>query len=150
MKPEKKQYEHFVESGVFQPWDEVEVEILAYTEMGIKVAIEDEYIGLAYKNEIYQDYDKGQKVTAYIKAIRDDGKIDISFQPYQGKHVRWTKDVILAHLAENGGKSEFNDKSSPVDIRRVFQMSKKVFKQSIGNLYKLGKIKITDEGIELV
>jgi predicted RNA-binding protein (virulence factor B family) len=110
------------------------------------VAIEDEYIGLAYKNEIYQDYDKGQKVTAYIKAIRDDGKIDISFQPYQGKHVRWTKDVILAHLAENGGKSEFNDKSSPVDIRRVFQMSKKVFKQSMGISISWGRLRLRMRG----
>jgi len=29
-------------------------------------------------------------------------------------------------------------------------VSKKVFKQAIGGLYKQGKINITDEGIELV
>jgi hypothetical protein len=49
-----------------------------------------------------------------------------------------------------GGKSEFGDKSSPEDIKREFKVSKKVFKQAIGGLYKQGKIKITDEGIELV
>jgi predicted RNA-binding protein (virulence factor B family) len=49
-----------------------------------------------------------------------------------------------------GGKSEFGDKSSPEDIKKEFQVSKKVFKQAIGGLYKQGKIKITNEGIERV
>ena len=61
-----------------------------------------------------------------------------------------TFDKILDHLKAMGGKSEFGDKSSPEDIRKEFQVSKKVFKQAIGGLYKQGKIKITNEGIELV
>jgi superfamily II DNA/RNA helicase len=47
-------------------------------------------------------------------------------------------------------KSGLNDKSSPEDIKNEFQISKKVFKQAIGRLYKQHKIKITDKGIELV
>jgi predicted RNA-binding protein (virulence factor B family) len=42
------------------------------------------------------------------------------------------------------------DKSSPEAIRKEFQVSKKVYKQAIGGLYKQGKIKITNQGIELV
>jgi predicted RNA-binding protein (virulence factor B family) len=53
-------------------------------------------------------------------------------------------------LKDSGGKSKFGDKSSPEDIKREFQISKKVFKQAIGGLYKQGKIIITKEGIELV
>jgi len=41
-------------------------------------------------------------------------------------------------------------KSSPEDIKNEFQVSKKVFKQAIGKLYKQHKIKITDKGIELI
>ena len=48
------------------------------------------------------------------------------------------------------GNPNLGDKSSPEDIRKEFQVSKKVFKQAIGGLYKQGKIKITNEGIELV
>ena len=44
----------------------------------------------------------------------------------------------------------FNDKSSPDAIKDEFQISKTVFKQAIGRLYKQRKIKITDKGIELV
>ncbi|MEL0119490.1 MAG: hypothetical protein VXB01_11180 [Opitutae bacterium] len=64
--------------------------------------------------------------------------------------VNLTFEKILKHLEGSGGKSKFGDKSSPEDIKREFQVSKKVFKQAIGGLYKQGKIRITNEGIELV
>ncbi|MCK5145383.1 type I-B CRISPR-associated protein Cas8b1/Cst1 [bacterium] len=149
----KNNYEHLKETvgpGVFTEWQEVDVEIYAFTDLGIKVAINDEYIGLVYGGQVYKEYQEGQKLKAYIKFVREDGKIDISFQPRQGKHVFSTTDKILEHLKTAGGKSGFNDKSSPKDIENEFQVSKKVFKQAIGRLYKLGKIKITDKGIELI
>lgn len=139
-----------VGSGVFTQWQEVDVEIYAFTDLGIKVAINDEYTGLVYRNQVYDEYQEGQKLKAYIKCVRDDGKIDVSLQPKQGMHVCSTTDKILEHLKAAGGKSGFNDKSSPEDIKSEFQVSKKVFKQAIGGLYKQGKIKITDTGIELV
>ncbi len=139
-----------VSPGVFAEWQEVDVEIDAFIPLGIRVVINDEYVGLVYKNDVYDEYQKGQKLKAYIKLVRDDGKIDVSFRPWQGKHVLSTTDKILAHLEAAGGKSKFNDKSSPDAIRNEFQVSKKVFKQAIGQLYKQRKIKITDEGIELV
>jgi predicted RNA-binding protein (virulence factor B family) len=147
----KNNYElliEIVEPGVFTEWQEVDVEIYAFTDLGVKVAINDEYTGLVYGNQMYDDYQEGQKLKAYIKFVREDGKIDVSFQPKQGKHVILTTDKILEHLKTAGGKSRFNDKSSPEDIKNEFQVSKKVFKQAIGKLYKKGKIKITDEGIE--
>jgi uncharacterized protein len=136
--------------GVFTQWQEVNVEIYAFTDLGVKVAIDDEYTGLIYGNEMYGDYHEGQKLKAYIKLVRTDGRIDVSLQPPQGRHVVSTTDKILEHLKAVGGKSKLNDGSSPEDIRHEFQVSKKVFKQAIGRLYKEHKIKITDTGIELV
>ena len=149
----KNKYKHLkstAEQGIFTQWQEVDVEIYAFTDLGIKVAINDEYTGLVYRNQLYEEYQKGQKLKAYIKCVREDGKIDVSMQPNQGKHVYSTTDKILDHLKTTGGKSRFNDKSSPEDIKNTFQISKKVFKQAIGKLYRQGKIKITDKGIELV
>ncbi len=146
-------YEHLKETvgpGVFTQWQEVDVEIYAFTDLGIKVAINDEYTGLVYRNQVYDEYQEGQKLKAFIKCVREDGKIDVSLQPNQGMHVYSTTDKILEHLKAAGGKSGLNDKSSPEDIKNEFQISKKVFKQAIGSLYKQGKIKITDKGIELV
>ena len=149
----KNNYEHLKETvgpGVFTQWQEVDVEIYAFTDLGVKVVINDEYTGLVYGNQIYDDYQEGQKLKAYIKFVREDGKIDVSLQPKQGRHIFSTTDKILEHLKAVGGKSGFNDESSPEDIKNEFQVSKKVFKQAIGSLYKQGKIKITDKGIELV
>lgn len=135
--------------GIFADWQEVDVEILTFSELGISVAINDEYLGLVYKDNVYKTYREGQKLKAYIKSVRKDGKIDISFQPLQGKHVYGTADKIMKHLKAAGGTSTFNDKSRPEDIRQEFQVSKKVFKQAVGKLYKEHKIKITEHGIEL-
>jgi predicted RNA-binding protein (virulence factor B family) len=146
-------YAHLKETalpGVFTQWQEVDVEIYAFTDLGVKVAINDEYTGLIYGNEMYGDYHEGQKLKAYIKLVRTDGRIDVSLQPQQGRHVVSTTDKILEHLKAVGGKSGLNDGSSPEDIRHEFHVSKKVFKQAIGKLYKQHKIKITDTGIELV
>jgi len=149
----KKKYGRLKETvgpGVFTQWQEVDVEIYALTDLGAKVVINDEYTGLVYGNQIYHDYQKGQKLKAYIKLVREDGKIDVSFQPEQGRHIFSTTDKIMERLKAAGGKCDFNDESSPEDIKHEFQVSKKVFKQAIGKLYKQHMIKITDKGIELI
>ncbi len=148
----KRNFEHLIEHvdpDEFSRWEEVDLEVYAFTDLGIQVAINDEYTGLVYRNQVYDQYEEGQKLKGYITGIRDDGRIDVSLQPDKGRHVHSTFDIILDHLKSVGGKSEFGDKSSPEDIKKEFKVSKKVFKQAIGGLYKQGKIKITDDGIEL-
>ncbi|GAB6097616.1 hypothetical protein JCM14469_38700 [Desulfatiferula olefinivorans] len=150
MKKKNDQLKKTVEPGVFTPWQEVDVTICAFTDLGAKVSINDEYAGLVYGNQMFADYKVGQTLKAYIKSVRDDGRIDVSLQPDQGRHVASTTDIILDYLKASGGKCGFNDNSSPDDIKKVFKVSKKVFKQAIGKLYKQHKIKITDQGIELI
>ena len=148
-----RNFEHLIEHvdlDDFARWQEVDLEIYAFTDLGMKVAINDEYSGLVYGNQVYEHYEEGQKLKGYILGIRADGRIDVSLQPDKGRHVHSTFEKILKHLKDSGGKSQFGDKSSPEDIKREFQISKKVFKQAIGGLYKQGKIIITKEGIELV
>jgi CRISPR-associated protein Cas8b1/Cst1 subtype I-B len=149
----KNNFEHLIEHvdhDEFSRWEEVDLEIYAFTDLGFKVSINDQYTGLVYNNQVYEKYDEGQKIKGYIAGVRDDGRIDVSLQPDKGRHVHSTFEKILKHLKDSGGKSQFGDKSSPEDIKREFQISKKVFKQAIGGLYKQGKIIITKEGIELI
>ena len=149
----KNNFEHLIEHvdhDEFSRWEEVDLEIYAFTDLGFKVSINDHYTGLVYNNQVYEKYEEGQKIKGYIAGVRDDGRIDVSLQPDKGRHVHSTFEKILKHLKDSGGKSQFGDKSSPEDIKREFQISKKVFKQAIGGLYKEGKIIITKEGIELI
>ena len=139
-----------VDPDEFARWEEVDLEINAFTDLGFKVTINDKYTGLVYNNQVYEKYEEGQKLKGYIMGVREDGRIDVSLQPDKGRHVHSTTDKILNHLKAAGGKSGFGDKSSPEDIKNEFQVSKKVLKQAIGGLYKQAKIKITADGIELV
>jgi len=149
MKEDYSQLKLEVEAGVFKQWQEVDAVVYDFTDIGVKVAINNEYSGLAYKNEVFTKLCLGQKLRAYIKCIREDGKIDVSFQPQEGEHVSQAADKIFQILKESGGKLLCGDKSSSEDIREKFEISKKVFKKAIGALYKQHKIKITDSYIEI-
>jgi hypothetical protein len=57
---------------------------------------------------------------------------------------------ILTKLEAQGGVMLINDKSHPDDIYKAFGVSKKVFKQSIGGLYKQRIISIDKTSISLL
>ena len=57
--------------------------------------------------------------------------------------------MIIDVLTQNGGSTSVYDKSSPEEIRGVFNMSKKTFKGACGMLYKERKITISKDGIAL-
>jgi len=131
--------------------EEVDLVIGRFTNVGISVLVNDEFEGMLYKNEIFQRVREGQKLTGFVKFIREDGKIDISLQPigFLNK-IGENEAFILEKLKSlDGGFIGYNDKSSPDDIKYHFKMSKKSFKSAIGGLYKAKLILITDKGIEL-
>jgi predicted RNA-binding protein (virulence factor B family) len=139
-----------VEPEVLKVGQEVDIVVYFETDLGYKAAINNEYEGLIYKNEVFSFVKFGLPMTAYIKCLRPDGKIDLSLYPDDGSFVVTTSDKILKMLASGGGKLPYGDKSSPEDIKNKFQVSKKVFKKAIGVLYKQKKIEITGEGIEMI
>lgn len=59
-------------------------------------------------------------------------------------------DTLLRYLQTQGGRCHLGDKSSPEDIEAQFGVSKRTYKQAIGDLYKRRLITITEHGIELV
>ena len=129
----------------------VDLLIADKTDMGVKAIINHRYWGLLYNNELFQPVHKGQKLTGYIKHIREDLKIDLSLQQ-QGyvKKVLPLTEVILNALKANNGVLSLSDKSPPETIYAAFGVSKKVFKQAIGALYKQQQISIEKTGIKLL
>lgn len=120
------------------------------TDLGVNVIVNQRYRGLVYANELFERVQRGDKRKGYVKTLRPDGKLDITLErPGYGK-VDTTANKILSKLKENNGFLPFGDKSSPEDIVRVFEMSKKTFKMTLGKLYKEGKVLIEEAGIKLV
>jgi len=137
--------------GIFYAGQEVDIVVYGFSPLGVKVSIEGKYKGLIFEGEIFQSLYLGDQLKGFIKQIREDGKIDISLTKHGYKNVvPSTAQQILNELSNNQGKLPFNDKSSPDAIYEKFKMSKNIFKQAIGDLYKKRKIKITTEGIEMV
>lgn len=127
---------------------EVDLIISHITEVGINVIINEKFKGLMYKNEVFEDLRTGDRIIGYIKKIRPDGKVDVSRTPIDfEKKTDILVDRIMACLEENDGFIGLHDKSHPEEIKDVLEMSKKAFKNTIGNLYKEKKINITDKGI---
>ena len=134
----------------FEVGQKVSLIIADKTELGFKAIINNTHWGLLYQNELFQPLRRGQKLDGYIKQIREDGKIDLILQePGYGKVVSLT-DKILIKLNKNNGVLALSDKSPPEAIYAAFGVSKKVFKQAIGALYKKQLITIDKDGIKLV
>ena len=138
------------ESVDFEIGQKVSLIIADKTELGVKAIVNHTHWGMLYQNELFQPVRRGQKVNGYIKQIREDGKIDLILQePGYGKVVSLT-DKILIKLNKNNGVLMLSDKSPPEEIYATFGVSKKVFKQAIGALYKKQLISIDKNGIKLV
>ena len=130
--------------------DEVQLLIWQKTDLGFKAIVDNKYAGLLFDDEIFRNLHSGDRVTAYVKQVRPDGKIDLSLQKKGQKAVVDFSDTLLQHLQTNGGRSPLGDKSPAEEIYAVFGVSKKVFKKAVGDLYKRHLITIEPDGIRMI
>jgi hypothetical protein len=141
--------EHFDrDTSMLEANRQVELLVFELTNLGARVVIDNRWEGLLYRNEIFERIAPGDRKSGYIKKVREDGLIDAALQP-QGFPAanRKARETILRTLEKHGGYLPLHDKSDPEEIRRMLQMSKKLFKNTIGNLYKTGEIVIEERGI---
>ncbi len=131
--------------------EKVDLVIGRFTNVGISVLVNGELEGMLYKNEIFQRVREGQKLSGYVKKIREDGKIDVSLQSigFLNKIGENEEEILDRLKASDNGFLGFNDKSNPEDIKYHLKMSKKSFKSAIGGLYKAKLITIEADGIYL-
>ena len=128
----------------------VDVLIWQKTDLGFKCIVDNRYQGQLYDDQVFQQLHTGDRLTAYIDHVREDGKIDLTLQPTGRRHTLDFAEVLLRYLYEHDGRCELGDKSPAEAIYARFQVSKKAYKKAIGDLYKRRLIQITDKGIALV
>ncbi|CAI8809225.1 S1 RNA-binding domain-containing protein [Chryseobacterium sp. IT-36CA2] len=134
----------------FQKGDKVDLLMMNESELGWNVIINKQYIGLIYVSDVFKKLYPLSEEKGYIKAIREDGKIDISLQPEGFENIDEFKKKILDKLEENYGLLYVSDKSSPEEIKDELGMSKKNFKKAVGGLYKDKVIDILEDKIKLL
>lgn len=130
-------------------FDEVDLMVSRFTDLGVEMIINQKHKGLVYQAEIYKQLKLGEKLKGVISKIRDDNKIDLSLQHIGYKNIEPSAQVVLDALERNGGSLPLHDKSDPEAIKKSLNMSKKSFKKAIGSLYKQEQIIIKSDGIEL-
>ncbi|NHE57248.1 CvfB family protein [Cyclobacterium plantarum] len=144
-------YEDFIlsDTSIFEVGQEVDALVFDKTDLGFKALINGFYEGLIYGNETFKPLEAGDKVRAFVKKVREDGKIDLQLTPIGRQKFEEGAAAILEILEKNAFLP-LNDKSKPEVIQETLAMSKKQFKQCIGQLYKKKKIIIKEDGIYLV
>ena len=133
----------------YAPGAEVDILIWQKTDLGFKAIIDNKYSGLLYENEIFRALETGMQMKAFVKQVREDGKVDLILQkPGQGK-VEDFAATLLDYIREQGGHITLHDKSPAEEIYDTFGVSKKTFKKAVGDLYKKHLVSLQENGIEL-
>jgi predicted RNA-binding protein (virulence factor B family) len=129
--------------------DTVDILAVHKTDLGYKVIVDNLFWGMIYNNDLFDPLSPGDRIPAYVKTVREDGKIDVTLRERGGERVFQLANRIMGYLRDAGGEMALSDSSSPDEIKAVFQCSKKDFKKALGYLYKKGKILIADGGVIL-
>lgn len=122
----------------YTPGEEVGILVWQKTDLGFKVIVDNKFSGMLFHNEIFQPLELGMHLRAYVKRVREDGKIDLELQQKGVKKVDDFSEVLLQYIKDNDGYTSVNDKTDAEIIYNTFGVSKKTFKKAVGELYKNG------------
>jgi predicted RNA-binding protein (virulence factor B family) len=145
-------HEHLSEynQGQFKQGQQVQVLVCQSTELGFRVVIEGTHLGMVYHNEVFSKISIGDAIPAFVKEVRGDDKLDLTLQRAGRQQLGGVEAEIIAHLQAGNGTSTLTDKSPPEAIYKQFGVSKKVYKQALGSLYKKRMIEVSKQVITLV
>lgn len=130
----------------YKPGQRVSALIIEHSEIGYKAIVNNLHKGMIYSNEIFQPIEVEETIPAFVKQVRDDGKIDLTLNDKAVRRQSALADRILEYLAQPDA-TPVGDKTAPEVIEMIFACSKKDFKKAVGHLYKERRITIDDERI---
>ena len=145
-----KVYEKLRTDSPYKKDDHVEGIIYETSDnFGVFVAVDNCYSALIPKREAFGRLKVGDRVSARVLKVREDGKLDLSVREKAFLQMDADAAMIMKRMEEYGGKLPFNDKADPEVIKQEFGLSKNAFKRAVGRLLKEGHIKISEKNIEM-
>lgn len=143
-------YPYLEKDSPYRKDDMVEGTIYEISEnFGAFVAVDDRYSALVPKKEYYGNARIGDRVSARVTAVKEDGKLDLSLRAKAYLQIEKDAEKVLSVIDSFDGALPFTDKAAPEVIRREMQMSKNEFKRAVGHLLKEGRIEITERAIRV-
>ena len=133
----------------YQAGQQVNLIIGGRTDLGFKAIVNNAHWGVIYQDDVFEFLSVGAHKLGYIKRMREDGKIDLTLTKPAGEQRDELSQKVLNELNKLGGYLAIGDKSPPDVIYKKFKVSKRIYKQTIGGLFKQGLITIEPQGIRL-
>ncbi|MBR4851194.1 MAG: hypothetical protein IKU97_03955 [Tidjanibacter sp.] len=129
--------------------EQVDILVARRMEAGYRVVVNNRHWGMIYNNQIFTPIALGDRLTAYVHRISEDGRIDLMLQQEGKDQTDSAATKLIELLKEHKGVLPIGDKSSPEEIAALTGLSKKNFKRAAGALYKQHTITIGDNEITL-
>ncbi len=127
-----------------RPKEQVDILVARRMEAGYRVVVNNRNWGMIYSNQIFTPVAVGDRLTAYVHRISEDGRIDLMLQQEGKDQTDSAATKLLELLRSHKGALPIGDKSSPAEIASLTGLSKKNFKRAAGALYKQHLITIGD------
>ena len=134
----------------YREGDKVSVLVAEFTEIGVRVVVNYRHWGMVHNSDVFSELTRGEVRDGWIKALRADHKLNVALTAPGYAKIDSIAQGVLDVLKRRGGFLPLTDKSQPEAIYESLGISKKVFKQTIGSLYKSRRIAIEPEGIRLI
>ncbi len=131
------------------PRQQVEALVVSESPIGFRCIVENRHWGMLYKNQLFRPIALGDKVQAFVSRVTDDRRIDLSLQQKGFAQVKDSAEILYDAVVAAGGSLALTDSSSPEEIREKLNMSKKLFKRSLGVLLSHGRVTCTDAAIQI-
>ena len=131
------------------PCQKVEALIVSESEIGYRAIVENRHWGMIYKNQIFREVKLGDRVEAYVSRVTEDNRVDLSLQQKGFAQVKDSAEVLYDAIVAAGGSLRITDNSSPEEIRDALNMSKKLFKRSLGVLMSHNRVECGDNEIKI-
>ncbi|MEZ4740512.1 MAG: S1-like domain-containing RNA-binding protein [Flavobacteriales bacterium] len=141
--------EHFLDNSTLsvKRGDAVELVVFAKSELGLSVVVNNKHQGLVHANEVFKPVSIGDRITGYIKTVREDNKLDVTLQPIGYRQYIDVNTELVAKKLRATGFLPLTDKSDAEDIHAEFGISKKAFKKALGALYKDRVVRLEETGV---
>lgn len=145
-----KPYIHNEGDITVKPREEVAMLVASESPIGWRVILNNRHWGMLYRNQVFRPVRVGERLQGFVSRITEDNRIDVSLQQQGYREVQQSAERLRDLIRENGGYLPLDDNSSPEEVVRRTQMSKKVFKRALGVLLKGGEIEFLEGGTKLL
>lgn len=132
-------------SNALKTFSEVDILPFESSELGISCVVNGRFLGMVFRNEIFEQIEMKVPRKAYVKKVRNDGKIDLSLRKSKGAGgINDELQALIDALKRADGTLALNYDSPPDEISSLTGLSKKGFKRALSEAIKRGRARLED------